>query len=72
MKALFVSSGNSEHFTVSPFIRAQGESLREKGVDVSFYSIKGKGLMNYLKNVGPLRRHLRNNNCDIIHAHYSL
>lgn len=72
MKVLFVSSGNSEHFTVSPFIRAQGESLKEKGVEVSFYSILGKGMLNYLKNVGPLRRQLRENPVDIIHAHYSL
>lgn len=72
MKVLFVSSGNSEHFKVSPFIKAQGESLVDKGVEVAYFSIVGKGLSNYLKNVGPLRRYLRDNPCDIIHAHYSL
>ncbi|TNE59466.1 MAG: glycosyl transferase family 1, partial [Bacteroidetes bacterium] len=72
MKVLFVSSGNSRLFTVSPFIRAQGESLREKGIELEFYSITGKGLLNYLKNAGPLRRYLKAHPCDVIHAHYSL
>jgi glycosyltransferase involved in cell wall biosynthesis len=72
VKVLFISSGNSEHFKVSPFIKAQGESLVAKGVALDYFSIVGKGLLNYLKNVGPLRRYLRENPCDIIHAHYSL
>lgn len=72
MKVLFVSSGNSEHFKVSPFIKAQGNSLADKGIEMDYFSIMGKGLLNYLKNVGPLRRYLREHPCDIIHAHYSL
>lgn len=72
MKVLFVVSGNNQYYDVAPFIRSQGDSLTEEGVEVSYFPILGKGILNYLKNVIPLRRHLRNNRVDVIHAHYSL
>jgi len=71
MKVLFVSSGNNEDFEIAPFIRSQGESLRENGLEVSFFSIKGKGLTGYLKNVAVLRKHIRQNQYDLVHSHYS-
>ena len=71
MKVLFVFSGNSSLFPISPFTKSQGESLREKGVDVEYFPVVGKGL-NYLKNVGPLRKRLQECSPDLIHAHYSL
>lgn len=43
----------------------------EKGVDVSYFPVVGKS-WQYLKNVGPLRRQLREQRPDLIHAHYSL
>lgn len=72
MKILFVSSGNSDFFKISPFIKAQGESLREKGIELAYFSIMGKGARNYYRNIRPLREHLRENSYDLIHAHYSL
>jgi glycosyltransferase involved in cell wall biosynthesis len=72
MKVLFVVSGNNQYYDVAPFIRSQGDSLAQEGVDVSYFPIQGKGMLNYLKNVGPLRKHLKNNPVDVIHAHYSL
>ena len=72
MKILFVFSGNSKQFPISPFTKAQADSLREQGLEVDYFPILGKGSMNYLKNVGPLRRFLKNKNYDLIHAHYSL
>lgn len=72
MKILFVFSGNSKAFPISPFTRAQAESLRVRGLEVDYFPITGKGWMNYLKNVGPLRRHLQHQRYDLIHAHYSL
>ncbi len=72
MKVLFVFSGNSQAFPVSPFTHAQAESLRARGVEVDYFPIRGKGWKNYLKNIGPLRRHLKANRYDIVHAHYSL
>lgn len=72
MKILFVFSGNSKQFPISPFTKAQADSLREQGVEVDYFPIVGKGSLNYLKNVGPLRRFLNNKNYNLIHAHYSL
>jgi glycosyltransferase involved in cell wall biosynthesis len=71
MKVLFVSSGNSEK-GISPIVKSQGESLRKAGVDIEYFTVVGKGLNGYLKNVLPLKRHIKKNSFDIIHAHYSL
>lgn len=70
MKVLFVVSGNNKHYEVAPFIQSQGESLRAAGVELDYFGIKGRGL-KYLNNVGRLRRQLRENHYDVIHAHYS-
>jgi len=71
MKVLFVSSGNS-HYGIVPFIKSQGESLIEKGIDLVFFKIKGNGIRGYLKNIKLLRNHINQNSYDIIHAHYGL
>ncbi len=71
LKVLFVSSGNSKN-GISPIIKNQGESLRKQGVDISYFTIRGKGIKGYLRNVKPLRQYIRTNNFDVIHAHYSL
>ncbi|MGM0613690.1 MAG: glycosyltransferase family 4 protein, partial [Bacteroidota bacterium] len=72
MKVLFVASGNSGNFNITPFIKSQGVSLFKKGVDVSYFTIKGKGLLGYIKGAMQLRKYLKKNSFDIIHAHYSL
>ena len=71
MRVLFVSSGNSEQ-GISPVVKSQGESLRKVGVDVEYFTIVGKGFKGYLKNVLPLKAHIKKNEFDIVHAHYSL
>lgn len=71
MKVLFVSSGNSDYGIV-PFIRNQGESLKQAGIDIDYFTIIGKGIKGYYKNIGRLKKHINENNYDIIHAHYSL
>lgn len=71
MKVLFVFSGNFKLFPISPFTKAQAESLREKGVEIGYFPVVGKGFQ-YLKNVGPLKKQLREQRPDLIHAHYSL
>lgn len=71
MKVLFVTSGNSKfHKLVPAFIKTQAESLRSVGVHVEFYQIKGKGAKGYFSHITPLRKHLKTNKYDIIHAHY--
>ncbi len=72
MKVLFICSGNNEHYEIAPFIKAQGESLEKEGVELDYFLIKGKGLVNYLRNVPRLIKHLRAHPVDVIHAHYSL
>lgn len=72
MKVLFVCSGNSKNFEVVPFIKAQADSLKFKGVDIEISSIKGKGALSYLLHAFILRDLLRDSHYDLIHAHYSL
>ncbi len=71
MKVLFISSGNSKA-GISPIIKNQGESLKKQGIELEYFTIKGKGIKGYLKNVKPLRQYLKQNSFDIVHAHYSL
>jgi teichuronic acid biosynthesis glycosyltransferase TuaC len=70
MKVLFVCSGNSKDFEIQPFIRSQGESLRQEGVEVDFHSVTEKGIKGYISNIKKIKDRLRNNNYDLIHAHY--
>jgi teichuronic acid biosynthesis glycosyltransferase TuaC len=71
MKVLFVSSGNSES-GISPIVRNQGESLKNHGIDINYFIIKGKGGIGYFKHIFRLKRFLKKNKFDIIHAHYGL
>ncbi len=71
MKVLFVSSGNSDR-GISPIVENQGKSLQQEGCEVSYYAIKGKGFWGYLRNVFLLRNFLKQNDFDLVHAHYSL
>ena len=70
MKILFVSSGNTK-FGISPFVKSQGESLIKEGVNVQYFKVKGKGYKAYFKAIKELRKTIRNQEFDIIHAHYT-
>ena len=71
MRVLFVSSGNNK-FGVSPIIKNQGISLEKEGVELEYFTIKGKGVKGYFRAIFELKRHLKANSYDIIHAHYWL
>lgn len=71
MKILFVSSGNSLT-GISPLVKRQGESLSNKGIELEYYTIKGKGIFGYLANLKNLKRKIKEYNPNIVHAHYSL
>ena len=71
MKVLFVCK-SSPKYGIVPFIRGQGESIIKQGVSLDFYAVKGHGIIGYLKQIRPLSSHIKNNNYDIIHAHYGL
>lgn len=72
MKVLFIASGNSKNFEVAPFIKSQAESLRERGIIVEYFPVLGKGIGGYVKSGSKLRAFLKENQFDLIHAHYTL
>lgn len=69
MKILFVSSGNAKD-GISPIVRNQGQSLIKEGIRLDFFTIKGKGIISYIKHILILRSFLKKSYYDIIHAHY--
>jgi len=71
MIVLFVFSGNSSYFEISPFIKVQAESLTKYGHRIDYYPVKGKGLWGYLSNITKLSKFIKQGNCDIVHSHYS-
>ena len=71
MKVLFISSGNSI-YGIIPFIKSQGESLKEQGAELDYFTINGKGVFGYIKNIVLLRRFLQYKKYKVIHAHYAL
>ena len=71
MNILFISSGNSKD-GISTITKNQGESLKQIGLEVDYFTIKGKGLIGYLNNLKSLKSKINLGNYDVIHAHYSL
>jgi teichuronic acid biosynthesis glycosyltransferase TuaC len=72
MKVLFVCSGNNKNFDIVPFIKEQGEALRKQGVDIGYYPVIGKGLPGYIRAGFRLKKHLKQNPYDLVHAHFTL
>jgi teichuronic acid biosynthesis glycosyltransferase TuaC len=72
MRVLFVSSGNNKRMSIAPFIFAQGESVKKEGVELDYFLIKGKTVLEYVKNVPRLRAHIKAGNYDVVHAHFVL
>ncbi|HQG76600.1 MAG TPA: glycosyltransferase family 4 protein [Bacteroidales bacterium] len=71
MKILFISSGNAAE-GISPIVKNQGESLIGAGLELEYFTIKGKGVFSYLKHIFLLRSYTRRTRFDLFHAHYSL
>lgn len=71
-RVLFVSSGNNSISGISSIIMNQGESLRQQGIYLDYFPIKGKGVTGYLKNIYLLKQYLRIHEYEIIHAHNGL
>lgn len=64
---LFVRSGNNGE---DPISTRQAKSLYPF-LNVDFYDVVGRGFLGYLKNIGRLRRKIKESNPDVIHCHYS-
>ncbi len=72
MKVLFVASGNKKGAgVVSSFVQSQFDSLKVEGLDMTLFPVKGRGWRGYAKAVLELRRLVKREHPDIIHAHYS-
>src|ERR1017187_6865145 len=55
------------------FVKAQMESLRPLGVDIDVLFVNGReSKWNYLHGIRQVRKQLRTNRYDLIHAHFGL
>ena len=70
MKILVLASDKGGKFV--PFIEEQIVALQQAGVDVIRYGVTGKGITGYLSELPALRRFIRAERPDLIHAHYGL
>lgn len=71
MKVLFVASGNKSHGRFNAFVQAQFDSLQKEGLDMLAYPVVGRGWKGYLQNYRSLRKLIREEKPDVVHAHYS-
>ena len=70
MKILVIASDKGGHFV--PFIEEQIVALQQAGLEIIRYGVTGKGIIGYLRELPALRRYIRKERPDIIHAHYGL
>lgn len=70
MKLLVIASDKKGRF--APFIEEQIAALQVYGVQIIRYGITGHGIMGYLRELPALRRLIRAERPDIVHAHYGL
>lgn len=71
MKVLFVASGNKSVGKVSAFVQSQFDSLQEEGLEMTLFPVVGHGWKGYAKNLFSLRRLIKKEKPDVVHAHYS-
>ena len=70
MKILIVASDKGGHF--APFIEEQVAALQEMGVRVVRYAVTRKGILGYLRELPALKRIIRAEQPDVVHAHFGL
>ena len=70
MKLLVIASDKKGRF--APFIEEQVVALEARGVQIIRYGVTGHGIMGYLRELPALRRLIRAERPDIVHAHYGL
>ena len=70
MKILVLASDKGGKF--APFIEEQIVALQQAGVQIIRYGVTGKGITGYLSELPALRRLIRAERPDIVHAHFGL
>lgn len=71
MKVIFVASGNKTVGQVSSFVRSQFNSLQEEGLEMILFPVVGHGAKAYLRAARNLRKLVKKEHPDVVHAHYS-
>ena len=73
MKVLLVYSGNHhDGGCTNVFVTEQGNALIQAGIEVSYFTIQGKGMFGYLSNLRRLKQTIRAEKPDLVHAHYGM
>ena len=72
MKVIFVASGNKAVGKVSSFVQSQYDSLQSAGLDMILFPVVGHGAIAHLRAAIELRRMIRKEQPDVVHAHYSV
>ena len=72
MKVIFVASGNKTVGKVSSFVQSQYDSLQAAGLDMILFPVVGHGIKAHLRAAIELRRLIRQEQPDVVHAHYSI
>lgn len=70
MKILIVASDKQGKF--APFIEEQIAALQACNVEIIRYAVTGKGISGYLREIPHLKRMIRLEKPDVIHAHFGL
>ena len=73
MRVLYIVNAlaNSKNPSLEPFVRAQINSLKQKGVKADVYNINGaKSKTNYLKALFDITYRIDLDKYDIVHGHY--
>lgn len=70
MKILIVASDKNGHF--APFIEEQISALQACNAEIIRYAVTGKGISGYLHELPQLKRMIRQDKPDVIHAHFGL
>jgi len=69
LKVLFVYSSQGI-FARKHLVTTQGKSLLKAGVNVEYFDISGTGFFTYIKHIFSLKKFIRNNSFDLIHAQF--
>ena len=73
MRVLIVSSFKpSLEGNIAPFVKEQVEAISQQGVECSYYLVRGKGILGYLRELPSLRKWIREIEPDVVHAHFGL
>ena len=71
MIVFFVASGNKAVGKVSAFVQSQFDSLKQEGLEMILFPVVGHGWKGYARNLFSLRRLIKKEKPDVVHAHYS-